>query len=787
MNFFPLFFLILNFFLFFSFTVDRKTIHLSDQEATPLEKDFFKDIADGSLDTFNFIEGYFVVTGVVNKKEFDLLNKAYRKKKKLIFSYISSSSSKKKAEKLCELMHQKKLLKQYSFDAVFVKPLIKQGLFNCVTSSAVYRDLMITAKINSKFAFVDKHIYKYVYLNNVPIQVEPTNPYGFDPGKHNMIVRSNGSRSWTPKVRYQNPKIVGDFKFLASLYLDARVWSKIAGNNLDKNIAFCKKGLILDLENDFLQQNFIYWTSKKANKLYALKQFNHLESFAISSIQVLSGNKYQSYQKEMLRFIAYALLDELRKEDYQSSSDMINRLKKKLSREYFQKVFLISVQKANRIFLSKNEIDKSKILIKFSEQWLSKNKQFEEQKNIVSRVGAKSSKKIEELINYYLKEKKRNHFNEGLFSKDIYDLSYHLGVFGRLKDLKKNYSLLEEHFPTKLLNEIYKVLIVNLIYQSYDLKEYDKGIALYHFSKKLFQESQIDENYIALIDKYVSELFFKDSLNAAILFLVSEEKKSKEVFAKQNYFASKLSEIAEKEIKRNNNFSIFLFLKNLKNSLSEADFNIFIKKAIINGTYVLIEEGYYDKAMQLVEETIEIGFDKELIKNNYLSAVNRRVESILLQKDEKKAMSVLSKALQIYSNSSKLRELVIYHLGTCLESLLIEGDFKKVNYLISKIKSLLDQKSFDDFLKKLYVSASYQLIQKKAYHQSLDICVEGLSKIKHQGDEILNNYRYALNEYLSELKKKNLQKAKSALKQAVRILGENDKVIVFWNRRLRGF
>ena len=787
MNCFLFFFLILNFFLFFSFTVDPKTIDLSDQEATSLERNFFKDVVDGSLDTFNFIEAYFIVTGIVNKKEFDLLNKAYQKKKKLVFSHISSDSSKKNAKKLCELMHQKKLLKQYDFDAVFPKPLIDQGVFNCVTSSAVYRDLMITAKINSKFAFVEKHIYKYVYLNNTPIQVEPTNPYGFDPGKHNMIVRSDGSRSWTPKVRYQNPKIVGDFKFLASLYLDARIGSKIAGNNIDKNIAFCKKGLMLDLQNNFLQQNFIYWTSKKANKLYALKQFENLESFAIFSINVLSGNKYQSYQAEMLRLIAYSLSDKLEEEDYKSSRDIINRLKKKLSREYFQRVLLISVRKANQFFLSKNEIDKFKTLIKFSEQWLSKNKQFEEQKHIVSRVGAKSSKKIEELINYYLKEKKRNHFNKALFFKDIYDFSYHLGILGRLKDLKKNYSLLENNFPTKLLNDIYKTLMVNLIYQSYDLGEYDKGIALYHLSKTLLEESQIDENYLALIDMYVNELFFKNNLNDAILFLISEEKKSKKAFAKQNYFTSKLSELAEKEIKRNSSFNIFLFLKNLKKSISETNFNAFIKKAIINGTYVLIEEGYYDKAMQLVEETIEIGFDKKLVKDNYLSAVNRRVKSILFQKDEEKAISVLSKALETYSNSSKLRKLVIYHLGTCLESLLIEGDFKKVDYLILKIKLLLDQKSFVNFLKKLYVGASYQLIQKKAYQQSLGVSAKGLLKIKDQSDEILNNYRYALNEYLSELEKENLQKVKPVLKQAMKVLGKNDQVIIFWNKRLGSF
>lgn len=146
-----------------------------------------------------------------------------------ILSYVKAPEVMKldersRAEKVLSIMYQR-LLKRYETDQTKVDVALETGTYNCVSASIIYGALAKDAGLEVKGQIAPEHCFCSVYVDGKKIDVETTNPAGFEPGTKKL---SQDSRYYVvPQQRYSGRKEVSDrvlvslvAKNLASLYND---------------------------------------------------------------------------------------------------------------------------------------------------------------------------------------------------------------------------------------------------------------------------------------------------------------------------------------------------------------------------------------------------------------------------------------------------------------------------------------------------------------------------------------------------------------------------------------
>ena len=122
-----------------------------------------------------------------------------------------------RGERILTLMYEK-VLKQYSFNQTYIDIMFQKGIYNCVSSSVFYAALAKSAGLNVKGNETPEHAFCTVYLSDGrKIDVETTNPNGFNPGtKKNVTTSTNSTRYYTvPKKSYSNRKEISIFRLVS--------------------------------------------------------------------------------------------------------------------------------------------------------------------------------------------------------------------------------------------------------------------------------------------------------------------------------------------------------------------------------------------------------------------------------------------------------------------------------------------------------------------------------------------------------------------------------------------
>ena len=123
-----------------------------------------------------------------------------------------------RGEAILKLMYRE-VLKKYSLQESSISVMFQKGLYNCVSSTLLYVALAKEAGLETVVYKTTDHCFCAVKAADRLIEVETTNPYGFDPGtKKALPAQKNGGSSWAviPQKSYQNKIIVSD-RVLASL------------------------------------------------------------------------------------------------------------------------------------------------------------------------------------------------------------------------------------------------------------------------------------------------------------------------------------------------------------------------------------------------------------------------------------------------------------------------------------------------------------------------------------------------------------------------------------------
>lgn len=124
-----------------------------------------------------------------------------------------------RADKILAFIYEK-LLSKYDFYQTRVDLAMDKGVYNCVSSAALFMFFCKKAGIPVVAYECVRHAFCAVYQGEEPIDVETTNPYGVNPGKKRGEKLSNGKTQYitVPAKDYAGRHQVDDRRVVAMIY-----------------------------------------------------------------------------------------------------------------------------------------------------------------------------------------------------------------------------------------------------------------------------------------------------------------------------------------------------------------------------------------------------------------------------------------------------------------------------------------------------------------------------------------------------------------------------------------
>lgn len=120
-----------------------------------------------------------------------------------------------KGEKIMEVMYEN-ALSNYRLEQTKLDVMFEKGTYNCVSSSLLYLALAKDCGLDARVQETAKHAFITIYTKDgQQVDVETTNPQGFNPGTRKMVrENSTGSKKYTivPKNYYANRNEISDRK-----------------------------------------------------------------------------------------------------------------------------------------------------------------------------------------------------------------------------------------------------------------------------------------------------------------------------------------------------------------------------------------------------------------------------------------------------------------------------------------------------------------------------------------------------------------------------------------------
>ncbi|MCL1813446.1 MAG: hypothetical protein FWG29_07995 [Treponema sp.] len=138
---------------------------------------------------------------------------------------------KERGEAVLTFLH-KKFLKSYSEYQTRVDEIFISGRYNCVSSAVLYMVFCLSAGLEAEGVMTRDHAFVLVNAGAETIDVETTNPYGFDPGNrkefHDAFGKATGF-AYVPAQNYRNRTVINAAE-LVSLILSNRIAVLERGN-----------------------------------------------------------------------------------------------------------------------------------------------------------------------------------------------------------------------------------------------------------------------------------------------------------------------------------------------------------------------------------------------------------------------------------------------------------------------------------------------------------------------------------------------------------------------------
>ncbi len=125
-----------------------------------------------------------------------------------------------KSEAVLALMY-KKVLTRYSEFQTRVDTALESGDYNCVSSALLFYYFAETTGLSVEGVETPDHAFCTVVVNGVKIDVETTNPYGFDPGSQKELQTNSAEQKkyvFMPLTKYRDRQPASERRFLSLVY-----------------------------------------------------------------------------------------------------------------------------------------------------------------------------------------------------------------------------------------------------------------------------------------------------------------------------------------------------------------------------------------------------------------------------------------------------------------------------------------------------------------------------------------------------------------------------------------
>lgn len=150
-----------------------------------------------------------------------------------VVSAVSAMDDMEKGEKILSLMYER-VLTQYVGDQTRMDVMFLEGTYNCVSSSVLYFALARAAGLSVAGQETPAHAFCAVSIGGKKIDVETTNPNGFNPGVKKILEQTEKTTHYfiVPKKYYSGRKEVGERKFVSLVGRNL-----VSGMNNENNFA----------------------------------------------------------------------------------------------------------------------------------------------------------------------------------------------------------------------------------------------------------------------------------------------------------------------------------------------------------------------------------------------------------------------------------------------------------------------------------------------------------------------------------------------------------------------
>jgi tetratricopeptide (TPR) repeat protein len=181
-----------------------------------------------------------------------------------------------RGEYILTFMHRG-LLKSYEEHQTRLDTLLTSGRYNCVSSAVLYMILAVSAGLQVEGVMTRDHAFVTVKAGGESIDVETTNPYGFDPGSrrefHDGFGRLTGF-AYVPARNYRDRSVITQLE-LVSLIMSNRISDLESRNRFSEAVPLAANRAALlssrnkstgasfftDPERDLLDRLFKYGSS----------------------------------------------------------------------------------------------------------------------------------------------------------------------------------------------------------------------------------------------------------------------------------------------------------------------------------------------------------------------------------------------------------------------------------------------------------------------------------------------------------------------------------------------
>lgn len=134
---------------------------------------------------------------------------------------FAAQSDEERGRAILKLMYRD-ILKKYNFYQTTTNAAFEDGLYNCVSSAVIYMALAKHSGLTVKGQKAPEHAFCTIYVPDSQsgkvkkIDVETTNPYGFNPGSKESVENEDQIKKYyvVPKKNYSNRQEVSDKVFV---------------------------------------------------------------------------------------------------------------------------------------------------------------------------------------------------------------------------------------------------------------------------------------------------------------------------------------------------------------------------------------------------------------------------------------------------------------------------------------------------------------------------------------------------------------------------------------------